>query len=168
MLAPAILYKDKLNEIMIKTCWFNEKYKYFNRGFEQLEEIVDSTEKQHQFVSIDNEGRICGIFFYYVDRNTYSVCGINAASFDVNALVFGRDVHQAIDNIFTKFNFRKLNFGVIVGNPIEKTYDRLCSKAGGRVVGYYKDDAKLTDGTYADCKVYEIMREDYLKARKRV
>ena len=58
-------------------------------------------------------------------------------------------------------------FGVVVGNPIEPTYDRLCAKMGGRVVGYYRDDAMLMDGSYADIKVYEVMRTEYLEKRKK-
>ena len=56
-------------------------------------------------------------------------------------------------------------FGVVVGNPIEPTYDKLCARAGGRVAGYYRDDAMLMDGSYADIKVYEIMRDEYLESR---
>ena len=165
MLKPAILYKKELQELMISTCWFNEKYKYFNQGYEITEEFVDNTEKQHQFVSVDKDNKICGMIFYYVDRKTRSVCGLNAASFDVNPFVFGKDVIQAIDDIFNKFKFHKMCFGVVVGNPIEPTYDRLCAKAGGKVAGYYRDDAMLMDGSYADIKVYEIMRDEYIKSR---
>ena len=162
MLQPAILYEDLLLKKMIKVCWFNEKYKYFNQGFEQLEEISQSSKDAHQFVSVDNDGNICGIIFYRIDRHTRNVCGLNAASFDENAITFGRDLLQAIDDIFVKFGFNKLNFGVVIGNPIEKTYDRLVCQAGGRVSGYYKRDAILMDGTFADVKVYEIMKEEYL------
>lgn len=168
MLVPAILYKDELHKLMAKECWFNEKYKYFNRGYESFDEIVDNTEKQHQFVSINKDGKICGLFFYYVDRHTRSVCGVNAASFDIDPITFGLDVKRGIEDIFTKFNFHKMCFGVVVGNPIEPTYDRLCTKMGGRVVGYYRDDTMLMDGSYADIKVYEVMRTEYLEKRKNV
>lgn len=167
MLVPAILYKEELQKTMIKTCWFNEKYKYFNQGFEVMEKIEEDTEKQHQFVSVNKDGKICGMLFYYVDRKTRSVCGLNAASFDVDPVTYGRDVLRAIDDIFNKFNFHKMCFGVVVGNPIERTYDRLCSKAGGRIAGYYRDDAMLMDGSYADIKVYEIMRDEYIKNRRK-
>ena len=36
-----------------------------------------------------------------------NVCGFNAASFDVNPIVFGRDLLQSIDDIFVKFKFNE-------------------------------------------------------------
>jgi hypothetical protein len=53
----------------------------------------------------------------------------------------------------------------VIGNPIEETYDRLCAKYGGRILCIQKDETKLEDNKYYDVKLYEIMREDYMKAR---
>lgn len=161
MLVPALKYQDKLHETLINTCWFNEKYKYFNMGYEELEDLTSSTKDKHQFLSIDNNENICGMIFYNIDRMTRNVCGFNAASFDVNPIVFGRDLLQSIDDIFVKFRFNKLCFGVVIGNSIERTYDRLCKKVGGKVAGYYRKDCILMDGSFADVKVYEIMKEEY-------
>jgi hypothetical protein len=60
-----------------------------------------------------------------------------------------------------------MRFGVIVGNPIEKTYDKLIEKYGGKICGYAKEDIKLFDGKLYDLKNYEIMREDYIKAKEK-
>ena len=161
MLVPAFNYQDQLHETLARVCWFNEKYKYFNMGYDELEEILASNKDKHQLLSVDTEGNICGMIFYNIDRCTRNVCGFNAASFDTNAITFGRDLLQSIDDIFVKFKFNKLCFGVVIGNPIEKTYDRLCAKVGGRVAGYYRKDCMLMDGSFADVKVYEILREEY-------
>lgn len=66
---------------------------------------------------------------------------------------------------FDKFKFRKLTFSVIVGNPIEKSYDKMINKYGGRVVSIYSDETKLIDGEYYDVKLYEITRNNYLKTK---
>ena len=168
MLRPAILYKDKLTQTMVDKCWFNDHYKYFNQGWNSIEKIEEDSEKQHQFVSINEQEQICGIIFYYIDRQSRSVCGLNAASFvNANDLSFAKDLLQAIDDIFCKFNFRKLNFGVVVGNPVERSYDSFIRRYNGRVAGYYKEDTMLYDGTYADIIVYELFREDYIKNRRK-
>ena len=76
---------------------------------------------------------------------------------------------QAITDIFEKYNFRKLNFAVVIGTPVEKHYDRLIKRYGGRIVGVRKQNCRLIDGKYYDEKLYEIMRDDYFESRgKRV
>lgn len=82
-------------------------------------------------------------------------------------MIFGRDLGKALTDIFEKFNFNKLKFSVVVGNPIEKSYDRMIQKYGGRVVGIFREDARLIDGNLYDVKQYEILRSDYMRARKK-
>jgi hypothetical protein len=87
-----------------------------------------------------------------------------AINFTDNPL-FGKDLLQVIKDIFERFNFHKLSFGMVVGNPIEKTYDRIVEKYGGRITCIEKEETKLDDNKYYDVKRYEILREDYLRAR---
>ena len=68
--------------------------------------------------------------------------------------------------LFEKFNFYKIEFGVVVGNPIEKMYDKYIQKYGGQIVGIFKSTTKLQDGEFADMKYYEIFRDEYLKRMK--
>ena len=63
--------------------------------------------------------------------------------------------------MFKRYGFQKLNFTVTVGNPIEKTYDKLVNRYGGRVVGVRRMDVKLMDGKLYDVKEYEILASDY-------
>ena len=83
-----------------------------------------------------------------------------------NDPAFGIDLLQVIKDIFERFNFHKLTFSVVIGNPVEETYDRLCAKYGGRILCVQKDETKLEDNNYYDVKLYEIMREDFLKCKK--
>lgn len=72
---------------------------------------------------------------------------------------------NALRDIFEKFHFRKLDFTVVIGNPIESTYDRMVEKYGGRIVGIQKKQVRLIDGQLYDKKLYEILAEDYFKKR---
>jgi len=81
-------------------------------------------------------------------------------------VIFGADLGRALKDIFEKYNFRKLGFSVVVGNPVEKAYDRIIGRYGGRVVGTHIKQCRLTDGEYYDLKKYEIFREDYMKNRR--
>lgn len=89
-----------------------------------------------------------------------------AANFSNEKLQFGKDLVQVIKDIFYKYNFRKLTFTVFVGNPIEKSYDKMVNKYGGRIVGIQKKHTRLQDGKYYDEKIYEIMREDFINKVK--
>lgn len=76
------------------------------------------------------------------------------------------DVGQVLRDIFEKFKFNKLTFSVVIGNPIEKSYDKMISKYDGRIVGIYEKETKLIDGEYYDVKLYEITRKSYLESKK--
>ena len=61
---------------------------------------------------------------------------------------------------------QRIEFNVVCGNPIEKSYDRMVKRFGGRIVGTRKRVAKLLDNQIYDDKIYEILREDYLESRQ--
>lgn len=166
MLDIALKYTDELKKLHINT-WGNDKYKYYNyRSFYELPKFEESTWDGHDFVSLDKNGKIIGAIGYSINRPTDSVCGLGILNFTDDKLTFGRDVLQAIKDIFEKYNFRKLSCCVVIGNPIEKTYDRLITKYGGRIVGIERAETKLSDNKYYDVKRYEILREDYIKTKE--
>ena len=74
---------------------------------------------------------------------------------------------KAIDDIFVKFNFNKINFDVIVGNPAEAMYDKFIKMCKGRIVGTLKKHIKLMDGWIYDTKIYEITRDNWIKNRNK-
>lgn len=167
MLRPAILYQEILTKLYT-TLWFQEKYKFYLSGWscDNLE-LKKTTWDKHEFVSVDKDGNVLGFIDYWVDRCSNKATGLCAVSFTEKPTVtFGRDLYQVIDDIFCKFNFNKLRFGVIIGNPIETTYDKLIAKYGGTICGYMKEEIKLFDGKLYDLKNYEIMREDYMQCKK--
>lgn len=49
-------------------------------------------------------------------------------------------------------------FRVVIGNHIEKMYDKYIEKYGGRIIGVRKDEVRLIDG-----KLYEITKDEYLE-----
>lgn len=166
MLKPAIQYKDIIPQMYQNICWFNDKYKYYNYNpYWNTFTIEDKTQDWHEFVSVNSQGEVIGYIHYYVNRFTLNCGNFGAVNF-TNDPTFGKDLLQVIKDIFERFNFHKLNFSVVVGNPVEATYDHLCAKYGGRILCIEKDETKLEDNKYYDVKRYEIMREDYLKCKK--
>lgn len=163
MLEPAIKYRDQI-DIVQYDIWFNDKYKYFNSGtYYGTMQIDDNTWDKHQFVSVLN-GSVIGYIEYNISREENHVRSLAIINFTDNKVTFGKDLSQALKDIFEKYNFRKLNFSVVVGNPIEKSYDKMIKKYGGRIVGTYKENCKLIDGKYYDEKLYEILASEYFNA----
>lgn len=163
MLEPAIKYRDQLENIQYDT-WFNDKYKYWNSDiFYGSLQIDADTWNRHQFVSVKN-GVVIGYIDYGISRTNHSVSSLSIINFSDDKIVFGKDLIQALKDIFEKYRFRKINFSVIIGNPIEKSYDKMIEKYGGRIVGVYKDDAVLVDNKIYDRKLYEILASEYFDA----
>ena len=166
MLDIALKYKDELQKLYINT-WHQDKYKYYHYNcYHSLPEFTDSTWNGHDFVSINDKGQIVGCIWYAIRRETNSVYNLCIINFTDDIITFGKDLRQALKDIFEKFNFHKLSYSVVIGNPVEKQYDKLTLKYGGRIVGVEKQDTKLFDNKYYDVKRYEILREDYMKAKE--
>lgn len=163
MLDIAIRHKEELIE-RFRAVWFDEKYKFWNySNFYEEWEVAESTLERHQFASLDSEGHVIGYIAYGIDRNNDYVYALNIINFSDNRIAFGLDVGRALQDIFEKFHFRKLCFSVVVGNPIEKSYDKIIKKYGGRSVGIQRAHVKLMDGQFYDEKLYEVFAIDYFR-----
>ena len=161
MLDVAIRHREELIE-RFRAVWFDEKYKYWNcTNYYEEWDVVESTWNRHQFVSLGKQGKMIGYIGYHIDRANDFVYGLNIINFTDNKITFGLDGGQAIKDIFEKYHFRKINFSVVVGNPIEKTYDRMIERYGGTFCGYQRRNVKLIDGQFYDEKLYEIFDDEY-------
>lgn len=167
MLKLAKLYETQLNELYMNTI-YQERFKYFNySNYSNYDvELKNDSWNELEFVSVDKEDNVIGFLAAKIDRVSDHVSSLKIINFyDIN-ITFSRDFHQFLNDLFIKFNFRKICFSVLVGNPAETMYDKYINKYNGRVVGTYKDDVRLFDGKYYDCKAYEIFKSDYLNAIK--
>lgn len=168
MLDIAINYAEQV-KLKFRQTWFKERYKYWTgTNYSDEWNPVESTWVDHQFVS-ERNGEVIGYIGYGIDRASGDVAHhLNIINFEEKpSITFARDLGQALTDIFEKYNFRKLSFYVVVGNPIEKSYDKMCERYGGRIVGIKRKNTRLIDGKYYDEKLYEIFREDYMKSVKR-
>lgn len=162
MLDLAIKYEKELQELFANIS-MDEKYMFLNgSSYRDKYEAAESTWSKHEFVSMNTKGEVIGYIKYSVDRESNVAYGLQIVNFSPNKVVFGRDTMKCLDEIFTKFKFRKLSYNVYIGNPVEKTYDRLTNLFGGRIIGISLKNDKLLDGNYYDSKAYEIFRDDYI------
>lgn len=157
MLDVAIKWEDELRSKFYDT-WFDEKYKYYyNDGNFHDYEADCNSENRHQFACIHDQ-YIIGYIGYDIHRNENRVDNFGAINFTNKHIEFATDLMTAINDIFYKYNFDKINFEVIVGNPAEEKYDNLIKVYNGVVAGYYKNHVRLMDGQLYDSKIYEIYK----------
>lgn len=176
-LAMKPIYTEQLIELYT-SIWGNEYYKFFITSpiFNIELAIPDkNTKYRHEFVSVDKFGDIIGVISYSIDRSTGNCHTLFICNFDnvrneisdsdkrKRSVIFGRDIKKAINDLFLTFNFNKLEFYVVVGNPVEKTYDKLVQRYGGKVVEIKKQDVRLWDNKLYDTKWYKILKSSYDK-----
>ena len=166
MLDNARKYVEELRNKLIDA-WYDERYKYYFVGNWHKEYSPPQDDWEEMcFVSLDKDGNILGLISYRLDRNISSAYDFGAINLSDNKSVFGMDLYRVIDNIFCKFNMQRIEFNVVCGNPIEKSYDKMVTKCGGRIIGTRRRAAKLLDNQVYDDKLYEILKEDYLKSKR--
>lgn len=167
MLDLAQNYENELEKKMRDT-WGKEKYWYYHRSsYFSPVEVRKDTWNDIQFVSLNSSGEVTGYLGYGVDRECRYVTYLAIINFTGDA-AFGLDVMRMVQDIFEVYRYRKIVFTVVVGNPVEKKYDRLIRRYGGRIVGIQKEHVMLPDGRLYDEKIYEISRTEFLEHRKNV
>ncbi|MNK69768.1 hypothetical protein D3C87_891640 [compost metagenome] len=168
MLDLAVKYESDLQAIFADL-YLRDEYKYYwNYSYREKYKASESTWTRHEFVSRDKDGLI-GYLGYSIDRETDAADGLAIINFKNDAnIIFAKDLYQFLSEVFCKYKFNKLNYSVVVGNPIERSYDRLTKKYGGRIVGTKKREVKLIDNTLYDLKMYEILREEYMESLNEV
>jgi len=163
MLEYAKKYEEQLRQLFFDIA-FDPFYQFqqcsTNRGVFKLPE--DTWENNHFVSMYDKE--IIGFISYQIRRADNLIDGLHIVHFKCKKphnYIFGKDILTAIKDIFEKYGFNKINFCVVIGNPIEKTYDRLVKRYNGRIVGIKRQEVRLLDGKLYDMKEYEILAADY-------
>lgn len=157
MIELAYLHKEKLvnkfKNIMNKT-----RYKYFFLStYQNYERTIDDNNwKCLEYVSVKNN-KIIGYMKASIDRIAHNVDQLYLINFSKDDFfTYGKDITSFLKILFEDFCFKKIEFSVVVGNPIEKSYDKIVEKNGGRIVGIFKNSVRLMDGKYYDLKFYEV------------
>lgn len=168
ILKLAITYKDKLNKVF-QNVVFQDKYKFYNfeNYWQYNMKLSEDSWNDIEFVSVDDKDNIRGFLRAGISRTSDKVSSLGIMNFYDTNVTFSRDLYKFLTDLFDKFSFRKIEFTVVVDNPVEKMYDKYIEKYGGSIVGIKKEGTKLLDGNYYDVKIYEIFREDYLKCKRR-
>lgn len=161
MIEPAYKYKSELQELHLKTIYDNRYKYYYNHKYRDFElNISDSDWSRYQAVSL-RKGKIIGYLKAELSRDNSSVDSLNLICFDNEANIhYGNDVKRFVRFLFSK-GIRKISFGCFIGNPVEKSYDKLVKHLGGRIIGIRKQHETLSDNKIYDLKMYEIFNKNW-------
>jgi RimJ/RimL family protein N-acetyltransferase len=142
---------------------------YMYSVYRETFKIPENNWNGHYFASVSGT-EVLGCIYYTVRRPENYAEGIGIVHFGgknaKGSFVFGKDVMTAAKDIFERFGFIKLKFSCVIGNPVEKTYDKLVRRYGGRIVGIHKNETKLINGKLFDTKLYEITAEEYFASKE--
>jgi hypothetical protein len=163
----AYSYQDELNKKYLGIL-FQDKYKFLsNNAFLNYQKSLDNNSWNNiSYVSLDKNDKVVGFFSASIKRPQNKVEQLYVANFEEPNYNFGHDLFSFINILFCKMNFYKIEFSVIVGNPIEKTYDKYVKKYNGNIIGISKDTVMLYDNNLYDEKLYEIFRKNYIEEVK--
>jgi len=167
MLEYAKKYEEQLKQLFYNTS-FDPFYQYEQfMPYRETLKLPDDTYNANHFVSVYGDD-ILGMVAYQIKRVENLIWGLHIIHFggkkSKHNFIFGSDVMTALKDVFEKYGFNKISFCVAIGNPVEKTYDRLIKRYNGRIVGIRKQETRLIDNKLYDVKEYEILAEEYFNS----
>ena len=166
-LVNAKLFEEQIRRKMWEI-WYDEKYQYYFGGNWRTDfSLADNNDyPKRSFAVLNNNDELIGYISYAVDTELRIAQWFGAINFSDDKFAFGQALRQVITDCFLKFGMEVVEWNVICGNLIEKSYDKMCEKLGGHIVGIRHRRAMDLAGNIHDSKSYEILREDFLKAIK--
>ena len=166
----AKLYEEQIKRKFWEV-WYDEKYQYFWGGSWRNDFSLDDRNNEwmrRAFAVLNNSDELIGCISYSMDPDLRIAQWFGAINFSDDKITFGYALRQVIDDCFIKFGMNVIEWNVICGNPIEPSYDRMCEKLGGHIIGIRHNRSRDLAGNPLNDKSYEILREDYLKATGRL
>lgn len=161
MLKNAKNYEEELQK-KLRDTWYDVEYQFYHSD-SYFSDINLNDECRYSFVSVDSSDVVIGFFSYRVDRDTNSVRNFGAISFDMGNLVFARDMNQAVEDIFLKYHFNRMEWCCIDGNPVLESYKKFCLSHGGEIVAHEHECIRTLDGVCRDSWTFEILARNFKK-----
>jgi hypothetical protein len=161
MLKPAILYKDQIEK------YFREIYYTEDMLFETgccnenwTPNISDNTSNDmFQFAIVDSENECVGYISFRVDWYASNAYNFGLISFDRGNFLVGKALQEVMNKLIYEFKVHRIEWRMVGGNPVERHYDKFCSKYNG-TKHILHDVIKDVSGNYHDNIIYEIILDN--------
>lgn len=166
MIKNANLYKEEIQKLFFDA-WYDPRYQYYFGGDARYPLDFNNSHCR-QFVSLNCYNEIIGFLSYFIDTDVRLAHRFGIIRFtDSYEMTFSHDIYRVIDDCFNKFGIRTIEFAVIRGNPIERSYDKIITHVGGRILCTRSNRALDLQGNLCDDKLYEVTRKNYLNFKDR-
>jgi len=163
MLVPAIFKKNELEKLFAEHLYDDDMFLY--NGYPYCNTIPDlaPAEGVYKWAIIDSntyQDKVIGYFTYWINNHCESVQNFGLYSFDKNNPIIGFDVYKKMKELIN--DYRRIEWRMIGGNPVEKHYDKLCKHFRGNKVILH-NVVKDRKGNYHNELIYEIMKIEGVK-----
>ena len=152
MLKPAFLYKNEIENHFAEVMYSDECFYFMGYAHGHACPNLEPADNVYDWAIINKANEVIGWFAYQINPITDSVYNFGLYSFDKGNVLIGKDVFEKIEELIA--NHRRIEWRVIAGNPVIRSYDRLCKKHNGQKVVFHK----VTKDH--DEYVYEILSEN--------
>jgi hypothetical protein len=164
MLRPAILYKDQIQQASYLLAGTDDMFYY--SGWSENDIIHIDTEtgspwERRQFASVNADGELLGYISYCIDHPTRTAFQFGLMSFKKGNLTVLRDIDRVFEGLVADSYIHRIEWKMIGGNFVEKAYDKLCQKYGGRKLIMH-DVVVDKYGDFHDDAIYEIIKGNRL------
>lgn len=158
MLKPAILYKEEIQRAM-RAYYYTDDMMYESGGLSNwTPDIREEPESgRFQYAIVDSNGKLVGYLDYFVDWYSSCASRFGLMSFDRGNITVGRDLYAELNKLLNEYKLHRIEWRMIGGNPVERSYDRFCNKHNG-TKHVLKDAIKDKYGKYHDDIIYEIIQ----------
>ena len=157
MIKPAILYKEEI-ERKFKEFYYSDDFMYYTGTNESFSiEVTDNcSDYKYEFAVLsDKDEHLIGYISYTIDWYSSVANRFGIFSFDRGNPIMGKEVTKIISRLIEEYKLHKIEWRMISGNPVQKSYDALCKKYNG-YCHILKDIFKDRMGNYHDDYIYEI------------
>lgn len=159
MLIPAVLRKDEIIREYMKKQYTDDLMYGLGTYDNYIPNIVDEPNKEtFQFAIINTKDELIGYVSYRIDWYSSQAYNFGLMSFDKGNPLIGREVFNIMNNIINNLKLHRVEWRMVGGNPVERSYDKLCKMYNGKKI-ILKDTFKDKMGNYRDSIIYEIIQD---------
>lgn len=159
MLVPAALYKKQIEEAFAARFYSKEMFLITGCLDNWVPNIAENPDASTcQFVMVSYKGDLLGYLAYSVDWYVSRAYNFGVMSFSPGNPVVGADLFHELERLVSQLH--RVEWRMVGGNPVEKSYDTFCEKHGGKKF-VLKDAIKDSVGKYHDDVIYEIVSENH-------
>jgi len=150
MIEPADKYEEQLKNLHPVDGDGNDWYIYRDPPSDIVRQRMVST----------HNGEIIGKINLFVNITASAVIDMSIMTLsEKHRYMYARDVMTFLRYLMQKY--RKIIFFVLIGNPAEKTYDRLARKLSWKIVGVMEKQVMNNNGEWNDIKYYEWINPNW-------